>query len=218
MALLDSSDMSSADGWTQVQTDGTNTFNSSQGGRDSTLFHDKLNANWDTNGAYRTTGQTGATGHTIYWDAYFPDATDFLMELRSSAGIAFSGQSALWFTGTVFKVFGGGANTESATTATWYNCRGVINSDGTVTYSFHVDDGTDQQDIASWTTVDSSIVGSTFNYTTNTIYFATNAFSSLDQYVVDTFNYTDDGVVSASSGTSGSSATKSTRMRRKRFR
>jgi hypothetical protein len=125
-----------------------------------------------------------------------------MMGLRNSAGISYLNHGWIYVTPSQVVVWNGTGivGTQSLSSATWYNAKGTINADGTCTFSYYPWDGTRPDKITGWTEIGSTTVVNTFNYTTNDIYFATNAFTANWDYAIDSFYYTDDGVIAPPRG------------------
>ena len=222
MALLDSSDFSDNSGWTLVETTGTQTFNASHLSMNPCLKHVCAGQGYGQMGMYRTTGQTGASGHVIYIDYATDGATqETNFGLTDDASILRAGKGNV-YTWAGFQTYNGTGvvgNKESIILSTIYNFKFVIAANGTFQPFMHTDDGTAQQDISSWTSLGATTVVATFDATASTIRFNIDNFKgSVNTHAWRRFNYTDDGIVNIPSvAGGGTGATKQIRQRRQRF-
>jgi len=198
MAVLDSSDFSSSDGWTVLTTNGPTVFNQSDGGR-TYARTTKNSGSWHVTGFYRGP-ITGVAGHTIYCD-YRVNTTQIVGTMynlfRQTAGLNYIGNTSLYaYPSNVLEVWTGNAQVGSYTPAlkeAWLNNKAVINSDGTITFSVAVDDGTPNYQVTSWTEVESSTIVGSGSFIDN-VYFATNCYHAYS-YDWANYYYTDDGTV-----------------------
>lgn len=203
MSILDSSDFSSSAGWTGGTTS-TETYNQLDGSR---IYVSKTaGGNNSTSGLFRTTGISGVSGHVIYVDRRHPQAfnADGVMWGISDAGDTNINIGALNYAHSLgINMRQDGAETQATSNPfsanIWYNDRWKINANGTISYYYHVDDGTLQDQISegNWTLLFTSTVAQSFNA------IASNIFTKLGLYNQDIhfsrFNYTDNGMMGSSS-------------------
>jgi len=207
MATIDSSDFSAETGWTVVRTAGSVTFNQVSG--DRTYVRCVGASSWNTTGFVRTTPIAGASGHVIYWDYRQPSdrINVFFGGLQDSLTIAYSPMDFANVSGTPsfprFYLWDGSTQGNfyfPVLGATWFNFKWEILSDGRCSLYVHQDDGTPQDQITSWTLIDTSTVVNSGDYTSKNIYFVGAHYydtpPALPGYVdISRYYYTNNGYI-----------------------
>ena len=180
----------------------------------SIFSQDKPTNDWDTNGMNIATGVTGADGHTFYWTMRVASGSpSCIIGLRNDDNItqAGSGFAAVYYRNGVdpnnsITCWNGssgetGGVVNQIVAPLWHDIRGIIQSDGTIDYYWHLNDLTrfDNIDEGDWTAIGSTTVGATWDATATVVRFADNIFEgqadSARKFDVDSFIYTDDGEI-----------------------
>jgi hypothetical protein len=204
MSTLYEDTFDTLDNVTTIETAGTVTVVTDSGRTCIEVDHTAGGGSWAGSAFYTNAMGAGAADQVIYVDVKnsLNAGLSLLCPLTDTASVAFSGKGCIYDNVGVWRVWngsgtaGGVAATDSAI---WHNFRYTINSDGTFTLDVHVDDGTLQWEISSWTTIASTTVVNTFNYATATnLYFAADSFNlgagnGTAPLLVDSLLVTDDG-------------------------
>jgi len=204
MAIIDSSDMATADGWTKVETNGTIVFNQSIGGKDS-LAKITNNGGWDSTALVRTTATAGAAGQVIYFQYYSADnGTAEMMKVANTATPQATSDHAGAYNKTddkwsVWDKNDTNGSSEAYTPATWYDVKIEINDDGTINVFERAEDGTAYDDIADWVGLGTtSRVTYDFDAVDIYMHFTSTKAGTSGIWYIGNWVYTDDGVVNPS--------------------
>jgi len=195
--IIDQSDCSNLDGFTDETSGGAGTVTATG----SSIDTDRTSGSGTSPlGFYRSSPQVGASGQIIYWKFSYSGLTPgfghFVGGLNKNAAVNYTAVPSIYLDesggNNIFITWRGSSTVNSATTAainTDYFCKAVINSDGTITFSVATAGFS-----GPWTALSSSLVAQSYDATTTDIYFVgCDVWSATGVVSTKYFIYTDNG-------------------------
>ncbi len=202
MALLQQFTFVDSTGLTLITTTGTITFNQLDAGRVYVRVTRTVSPGpFDSLGFHATVGVTNPpAGSILYWDARMAVAfgpNGAMAGIRDSSGLtvaALQEYNETFFDGVVRDC---GVNLSPGSGFSllniWFNYRMILDAGPIWTVEAHVDDGTPQEQIATWTTMKIVNPPVCHNPLTSTNFFMVN--NAQDSFDISRMNFTDDGII-----------------------